>query len=153
MRKRPFALAVTGLVAASFVAFAHGGNQMPPPMMQRHAVMGSLAAHMKAAKSALSSKEFDAVAGQAEAIYWLARILPTAFPEGSGPEMGKTRASPKIWQDWKGFEAASAQLADAAAELKTAAKSDNAAHTETAFRKLGREGCGGCHKVYRTPKQ
>lgn len=153
MKKRHFALVVAVLVAASFVAFAHGGNHMPPPMMQRHAVMGSLAAHMKATKSALSSKEFDAVAGQAEAIYWLARILPTTFPKGSGPEMGKTRASPKIWEDWKGFETASARLADTASELKTAAKSDNPAHAENAFRKVGREGCGGCHKVYRGPKQ
>lgn len=126
---------------------------MPPLMMQRHAVMGSLAAHMKATKSALSSKEFDAVAGQAEAIYWLARIIPTTFPEASGPEMGKTRASSKVWADGKGFETASARLADMASELKTAAKSDNATHTENAFRKVGREGCGGCHKVYRTAKQ
>lgn len=146
------ALACAGLFAVTAIAFAHGGNQMPQPFMERHAVMGSLAAHMKAAKAALSDKDMDAVAGQADAIYWLARIVPTTFPKGSGPELGKTRASPKIWQDWTGFEAASATLADKAAALKTAAKSDNAAHAETEFRNVAREGCGGCHKIYRTSK-
>lgn len=153
MKYRLPALACAGFLAATAIAFAHGGKHMPQPFLERHAVMGSLAAHMKATKAALSDKDMKAVAGQADAIYWLARIVPATFPEGSGPEMGKTRASPKIWEDWKGFEAASAKLAETAAALRTAAKSDNAAHAETAFRNVAREGCGGCHKVYRAPKQ
>lgn len=139
--------------AAAMHALGHGDGKMPGPFLQRHAVMGSLAAHMKATKAAIATEEFKAAATHADAIYWLARIVPDTFPEGSGPNMGKTRAAPKIWQDWAGFTAASRRLAETAAELRQAAKSDNESATKAAFATVAKSGCGGCHKVYRTAKQ
>ena len=151
---KPILFVVVALAAAGGVAFAHGnGGDMPRPFMQRHAVMGSLAAHMKAAKAAMDAGDLDAVAGQAEAIHWLARILPDVFPKGSGPEMGDTRASPKIWEDWEGFVAASHKLADTAGALAKAAKGGNADAANAAFRETGKEGCGGCHNAYRLTKR
>lgn len=153
MKYRLPVLAVACLTAVSAIAYAHSGANMPRPFMQRHAIMGSLGAHMKAAKAAISADDAKAVAGQAEAIYWLAKILPDSFPKGSGPEIGKTRASPKIWVDWKGFEAATGKLAKTAMALKSAAASGDAGKIGAAFKKLGREGCGGCHKTYRTSRK
>lgn len=150
---RLFILAVACLIAVTAVAYAHSGANMPRPFMQRHAIMGSLGAHMKAAKAAIAAGDMKAVAGQAEAIHWLARILPDSFPKGSGQAMGKTRAAPKIWEDWKGFEAASAKLAETAMALKSAAGNGNAGKVDAAFKKVGLQGCGGCHKAFRTPKQ
>jgi cytochrome c556 len=153
MPYRVATFACAAVVIASATVFAHGGKNMPQPFMERHAVMGSLAAHMKAAKAAISSGDLKLAAGQADAIYWLARIMPATFPKGSGPEMGKTRASPKIWEDWAGFEAATNTLAERAKALKTAVDSGDAAAADAAFKTLGREGCSGCHKAYRAPKK
>jgi cytochrome c556 len=150
---RSILLAAAVLGAICGIAFAHDGGHMPRPFLQRHAVMGSLAAHMKSAKSAMAAGELKAVAGQAEAIHWLARILPDIFPKGSGPEIGKTRASPKIWNDWQGFVVASNRLAETATTLKQAAESNNAGAARTEFKATVMDGCGGCHKVYRLPKQ
>ena len=144
------AAAVLGTVCG--IALAHGASHMPRPFLQRHAVMGSLAAHMKSAKTAMASGELKTVAGQAEAIHWLARMLPDIFPNGSGPEMGKTRAAPKIWNDWQGFVVASNRLAETATALKQAAESNNTGATQAAFKATATDGCGGCHKVYRLPK-
>lgn len=150
---KPILFVIALFAAGGGVAFAHGdGGDMPRPFMQRHAVMGSLAAHMKAAKAAMDAGDLKAVANQAEAIHWLARILPDVFPKGSGPEMGDTRAAPKIWEDRDGFVAASHRLADTASALAKDAKSGNADATEAAFRQTGKEGCGGCHKTYRLPR-
>lgn len=150
---RFFLLGMAVLGATGAGVLAHGGGDMPRPFLQRHAVMGSLAAHMKATKSAIGSGNLKDTARQAEAIYWLARMLPDTFPKGSGPEMGKTRAEPKIWQDWQGFLAASDRLADTASALRKAAHGGNREATDAAFKAVGREGCGGCHKAYRAPKR
>lgn len=147
-----FSVLLGSLVAAVTAALAHSGGAMPKPFLQRHAVMTSLAAHLKAAKADLDAKDMKGVALHAEAIHWLARIVPDTFPKGSGPEMGETRASPKIWEDWKGFTAASNTLAKTAAELKAAAGKGDAAAVEKSFGDVSRQGCGGCHKLYRTPK-
>lgn len=153
MKHRLPVLAAACLTAISAVAYAHSGANMPRPFMQRHAIMGSLGAHMKAAKAAIAAGDMKAVAAQAEAIHWLARILPDSFPKGSGPKMGKTRAAPNIWADWMGFEAASAKLAATAMALKSAAGKGDAGKVDAAFKKVGFQGCGGCHKAFRAPKQ
>jgi cytochrome c556 len=150
---RSFLLCAAVLCVTGAGVLAHGGGDMPGPFLQRHAVMGSLAAHMKATKAAIDAGALKDAARQADAIYWLARMLPDTFPKGSGPEMGKTRADPKIWQDWSGFVAASERLAETSEALKKAADGGDAAATEAAFKAVGREGCGGCHKVYRAPKR
>jgi len=154
MKRYQISAAITlGLLTISAVALAHGGGDMPRPFLQRHALMSSLAAHMKAAKLAIDANELTAVETQANAIHWLARMLPDVFPEGSGAQMGKTRAAPAIWSDWSGFVAASDQLATSATGLKKAAASGDAASAKSAFGIVGREGCGGCHKRFRTSKR
>jgi len=141
------------LASTIAVAFAHMGKDMPRPFLQRHALMGSLAAHTKAIKVAIDAKDMKLAASQAEAIHWLARILPDTFPKGSGPEMGTTRAAPKIWADWDGFTKASNRLAEIATTLRKTATADDLKASEAAFKAMTVQGCGGCHKVYRTAKR
>jgi len=153
---RPSVLLIAAFVCLTStiaVALAHMGKDMPRPFLQRHALMGSLAAHTKAIKAAIGAKDMKLAASQAEAIHWLARVLPDTFPKGSGPAMGMTRAAPKIWADWNGFTKASNRLAETASALQKKATADDLKASEAAFKAMTVQGCGGCHKVYRTAKR
>lgn len=131
----------------------HQGAVMPKPMLERHAVMTSLAAHSVAIKTAIARRDSEAVARHAEAMHWLAQIVPHSFPNGSGEALGKTRALPKIWQDWTGFTAAAHALAEEAAKLAAAAKSGQTQQLHVRFATMAKRGCGGCHGTYRAPKR
>lgn len=67
--------------------------------------------------------------------------------------MGMTRAAPKIWADWDGFTKASDRLAETATALQKAANADEPKASEAAFKAMTVQGCGGCHKIYRTVKR
>ena len=70
------------------------------------------------------------------------------FPEGSEAKPGEdNEASPKIWEDWVGFQA-SWDKYDAATAAAAAAKPQDAAALTAQFSAVGTN-CGGCHKVYR----
>jgi cytochrome c556 len=70
------------------------------------------------------------------------------YPDGS--QTGKTRASPKIWSDRKGYTALREELVAASAGAIVAAKKGSAAF-KTAFEKVNPM-CNKCHKAYRTGK-
>lgn len=77
------------------------------------------------------------------------------FPKGTGRgdvDAKMTRALPKIWEDWAGFEkAANVLVAEAATLAKTAAGGDTAA-IKAQIGVTGKNGCGGCHTPYRGEK-
>ncbi len=76
--------------------------------------------------------------------------IPLLFPDGSGMEANpKSEASPAIWERWDEFEAASAFLRERAEEFASAIESDDAGLISAAAMALGREGCGGCHGLFR----
>jgi cytochrome c556 len=67
------------------------------------------------------------------------------FPAGS--DQGDTRASPKIWEDMAGFQAALAKLqeaSDAARQTEPASVED----VQAAMGPIG-QACAGCHEAYR----
>jgi len=73
------------------------------------------------------------------------------FPEDSGKHP-KTEASPKIWQDMKGFLAKAEELKSASAQAMAAAdKEDAAAFKAAVFGPLVKS-CKGCHEGYRIKK-
>ena len=78
----------------------------------RKAIMWSIGAHVNGIKAGLGAKDGKLIAGHAGAIAALAATLPKLFPKGSGPEAGKTRAKPEIWQQWDKFVARGQGLAD-----------------------------------------
>ena len=70
------------------------------------------------------------------------------FPEGS--ETGETRASPRIWEDMEGFQAAVDKLRDDA-QAAIDAKPETLEAFQTAFGTVA-ENCQACHEEYRLPQ-
>ncbi len=151
---------VIGAVAAVSLLVAVGGSVWAAgsgaqAVAERQAVMKSIGAHMGGLKGALKAGNGKAVAMHAGAINGLAKVLVGFFPKGSGPESGaKTRALPKIWQDWANFQKVPATLAAESGKLVQVAKGGGDAKAMMAqFGKMAKMGCGGCHKPYRAPKK
>ncbi|HEX2113949.1 MAG TPA: cytochrome c [Alphaproteobacteria bacterium] len=80
-----------------------------------------------------------------------AKAIPTVFPQGSGPEAGKTDALPAIWQNWADFQAKAKALETESAKLLQLAQAGDEAGFKAQFPAVGRT-CGGCHEGYRVKK-
>jgi cytochrome c556 len=80
-----------------------------------------------------------------------AKAIPTVFPQGSGPEAGKTDALPAIWQNWADFQAKAKALETESAKLLQLAQAGDEAGFKAQFPAVGRS-CGGCHENYRVKK-
>lgn len=93
--------------------------------------------------------EFDLAKVQAagKLIAEKAPTIPALFPQGTNA--GESEALPIIWQDFAGFEAASALLAERAGVL-AAAPDPKAAGA--AFGNM-LKACGGCHEKFRIKKE
>lgn len=147
-----------GACAASvmlLVGSAQAANEPAALIAYRQATMKAIGGHMGALGAfAKGEVDFvDDVAGHAHAINELSKGLARLFPEGSGKEAGETRALPKIWEDWAGFEAAIKRLSDESAKLAEVAKGGDSAAIAAQIGELGKKGCGGCHKPYREAKE
>jgi len=145
---RRSALVVVGVLALA--GFAGGASAEPTPIqVYRQSVMKAFGAHAAAIKTALSDEPALAgdVVAHARAIEALSASIPKMFPEGSGE--GDTYALPSVWSDSAGFAAAATKNAELAAALVKAAESGDQAAALAAFGALGKDGCGGCHGVFR----
>lgn len=80
-----------------------------------------------------------------------AKVIPSVFPQGSGPEAGKTDALPAIWQNWTDFQAKAKALETESAKLLQLAQAGDEAGFKAQFPAVGRS-CGGCHENYRVKK-
>jgi cytochrome c556 len=81
----------------------------------------------------------------------VSKAIPTVFPQGSGPEAGKTDALPVIWQNFGDFQAKSKALETESAKLLQLAQAGDEAGFKAQFPAVGRT-CGGCHETYRVKK-
>jgi cytochrome c556 len=77
---------------------------------------------------------------------------PGWFPPGTGPDIGKTRALPAIWQKPADFAAKSKQFAAQAQAFNTALQGTDLAAIRAAHADLGKS-CKGCHDDYRSEKK
>ena len=73
------------------------------------------------------------------------------FPNGSGPESGKTRALPEIWSKPADFTAAQKMFSDRAPKLSAAVDAKDTAGVQAAFKELG-GACKNCHDTFRAPE-
>lgn len=92
------------------------------------------------------------VAKNATMLSEAAMKIPEGFPKGTGRgdfDEKMTRALPKVWEDWSGFEANAKALSDEAAKLATIADSGDMDAIKAQFGEVGKNGCGACHKAYR----
>jgi cytochrome c556 len=91
----------------------------------------------------------DAVAPATKMVAF-AGTIEGLFPEGSN--QGETRALPKIWSDWAGFQKVTNDHIAATKALLAAAESGDVAATGAALKATGAS-CGACHKPYRAEKK
>jgi cytochrome c556 len=144
MKKLVLAISLLSLAASS--AFAD-------PVLDRQQYMkerGKLVKEM--GKMAKGETDFDAAAVlttlkdlEANAEKFDAAAM---FPKGSTE--GDTTASPKIWEDFSGFEAAEQKYLDTVKAAVAAPPADLHALKAT-MGAIGND-CGACHKAYRIKK-
>jgi cytochrome c556 len=84
----------------------------------------------------------------ADVIATLAPQVKTWFPQGTGPDVGKTDAKAEIWQKPDDFAAKARDLEQAALAFQTATQGNDVAAIRTAQANLGKS-CKACHDLYR----
>jgi len=147
-RKSVFAISAV-IVGASVYAAT-------PVEMQkaRHEHFEDLGDAFKAVRdqSKASSPDFDALIKAAETVQKASVNQPQWFAKGTGPEAGKTRAKPDIWEKPADFEAAQKMFAERAPALVAAAKTKDVEAVTKAFKEVG-GACKNCHDTFRTPEE
>jgi cytochrome c556 len=123
-------------------------------MKQRHEHMEAFGDATKKAGNALKASSPDAtpVREAAAQIDELAPKLLSWFPAGTGPDVGKTRAKPEIWQKPEDFALKAHDFEQAAMQFDVAAKSGNLTQINSTFDALGKS-CKACHDLYRAPEK
>jgi cytochrome c556 len=122
-------------------------------MKQRHQNMEALGDAMKKAGTTLqsSSPDIDAVKQAAAQIAGLAPKLLSWFPNGTGPDVGKTRAKVEIWQKPEDFALKAHDFVQAASDFNGAAQSGDIGQIHASFGGVGKA-CKACHDLYRAPE-
>ena len=121
----------------------------------RRSVMKAMAGHAGAIVGVVKGEVsfVNQVGAQAEGIHAMSMLIPSLFPKGTSEDSGlDTKALPKIWDDWSGFQAAAKKLQDESAKLVEVAKSGDVMAIGAQFGNVGKA-CGGCHKPYRAEKK
>ena len=149
-------LFAAALLATAGAAFAGGHAGAPPEIAARNGLMSNYAYNLgilgdmakgtteyNAEIAAVAAANLAAVSGTDQSLLWTAGTDNVAME-------GKTRATPKIWEDTAGYEKATADLANAAKAMMDAAGTDLAA-LQGAMGAVGAS-CGACHKAYRGPR-
>lgn len=97
------------------------------------------------------SPDLNVVKQAAAQIASLAPKLQSWFPAGTGPDVGKTRAKPEIWQKREDFILKSGDFKQAAGDFNDAAQSGDMNRIKATFGALGKS-CKACHDLYRAPE-
>ena len=119
-------------------------------MKQRHEDYEKIGDAMKAISRELKgeSPDLGKVRAGAATIAELAPQIPTWFPVGTGPDVGKTEARAEIWQKPEDFAAKARSFREAAAAFEAAAGGSDLAAIRSAHANLGKS-CKACHDSYR----
>lgn len=139
-------------ISLSAVLIAVSAAYAQDPISDRQKAMKMVGAAAKASSEMIKGeKPFDAAVAleSFQTMNDVAKDFVSLFPEGSETG-GDTEASPKIWEDRAGFEAAVAKFEADSAEAIAAAPSDLDAF-KASFGKVAAN-CGACHKAYRVSK-
>lgn len=117
----------------------------------RQAIFKAVGGHMTAIATILKTDAGDMkdISTHADGMLALAKIAPSIFPEGSGPDAGKTGAKANIWTDADGFKKVLAAFEENAGKLAEAAKTGDKGAIGAALGGLGKNGCKACHDTYR----
>ena len=120
-------------------------------MHERHEGMEGLGKATKAIKRQLagSSPDLAAIRTAARSITEFAPKIPSLFPPGTGPDVGKTGAKSEIWQSPQDFATKAHDFNAAARLFESAAAGGNVESIKAGFADLGKT-CKACHDKYRS---
>ena len=120
-------------------------------MHERHEGMETIGKANKALHRELdgSSPNLAVVRSSAKTIADLSRKASGWFPQGTGPEVGKTGAKPAIWQNPSDFGAKLHDLQTEAKAFNAAAAGHDLELIRTQYGDLG-NACKACHDKYRS---
>ena len=95
------------------------------------------------------------VAKNAATIKGNAGKIADLFVPGSSIDdnVAKTAAKKEIWASFDDFKVKAAKLGDLAGALEAAAGTGDKQKSADAFGAMGKEGCGGCHSLYKQKTQ
>ncbi len=152
MRLVSIAIVSVSVLAAGATAAAVSGPKAAQIMHDRHEGMETIGKNNKVLNRELNSGSPDltALRGAAATIAQLARQASGWFPEGTGPEAGKTGAKPEIWkpENKADFAAKLAAFQKAAPAFAVATAGTDVGAMKARFSDL--EGsCKACHDKYR----
>lgn len=142
------------VIAATAALFSFAAIAATPVEVQkeRHEHFEALGDAFKTVRdNSRGSPDFGALEKSLAVIEKAAKDLGTWFPQGTGPEAGKTRALPEVWTKAADFSAAQKLFAEKAAPLSAAIKAKDGAAVGAAFKDLG-GACKNCHETFRAPE-
>ncbi|WP_348674827.1 cytochrome c [uncultured Abyssibacter sp.] len=147
-------LLVPAFALTAALAACGGGTPTDPAMAEvmheRHEGFEEIGDAFKTIMDKLKAGEsLDAeMAEAAKTINGYAPELETWFPEGSGPEAGKTDAKAEIWQQPQEFAESREAFVMAAAKFAELAEAGDAEGFAAQAREVGST-CKGCHDTFR----
>ncbi|HUG45093.1 MAG TPA: cytochrome c [Sphingomicrobium sp.] len=119
-------------------------------MAERHENYEKIGDAMKLVTRELKSDSPDLsnVRKGAGTIATLAPLVPSWFPAGTGPDVGKTEAKAVIWERPEDFQSKAQAFEQAAAAFRAAAQGSDLEAIRAAHADLGKA-CKACHDLYR----
>lgn len=141
---------------------ANGMVMLPAPpskeqalkiMHDRHEAMEGLGKAMKALHRTLDSSppDINVIRAQTAIMASAAPKIPGWFPSGTGPDIGKTRAKPKIWTQHDLFLRKAKDYLAAAQAIDVAARSGDVNRVMALHENLDKA-CKACHDPFRAPE-
>ena len=148
--KSVVAFSALALLATVAVAKPLSKDAALKVMHERHEGMESIGKANKVLRRELTADapNIAEVRGAANTVAKLAGKASHWFPQGTGPELGKTGAKPEIWQHQADFNAKLRDFQGASKALQVAAARGDAGATKGAYGDLGKT-CKACHDSYR----
>jgi cytochrome c556 len=130
-----------------------GHDQALAVMKTRHDGMHSIADAGKAIHRAFGpTPDLPTVRANSAKLVQLSQQASGWFPAGTGPDVGKTRAKPEIWQNAADFATKLHNFQGAARALDAAARGTDVAAMNARFDDLD-GACKACHDKYRAEEQ
>ncbi len=151
-------ISISALIFSLFATYSHSHGTMEELTgvhKSRHIYMEGLGKSMKAFSNFVKRGKGDPLELAAMAAKMAANVdkIPDLFPINTGMSDNEhSEAKDNIWTEWEDFIKASKNLAPLATDVEAAFKSGELDNIGTAVKKLGEEGCRGCHKQFREKK-
>jgi|tagenome__1003787_1003787.scaffolds.fasta_scaffold19704582_2 cytochrome c556 len=135
------------------LAAAPSKDQALKIMHDRHEAMEGLGKAMKALHRGLdaSPPDVNSVRAQTAIMASTAAKIPSLFPAGTGPDVGKTRAKPEIWKQQALFLKKSKDFLAASQALDAAARAGDM-NKVMALHEDVDKACKACHDPFRAPE-